>query len=160
MIAGFPEELFQGFLAHAQANPGDESTRSHRARRRAAPPRLGVRERSARSSRRFAAFFRDFDVLLTPVNPCRRSRHDHDGTMFSRSIRINGAVADYLEMLKWISPATLCYLPASVAPVGRTREGLPVGMQIVAPYLEDRTAIDFAGRIGEICGGFTPPPGY
>ena len=46
------------------------------------------------------------------------------------------------------------------APVGRTRGGLPVGMQIVGPYLEDRTPIDFARRIGEVMGGFTPPPGY
>jgi amidase len=33
-------------------------------------------------------------------------------------------------------------------------------MQIVGPYLEDRTTIDFARRLGDLYGGFTPPPGY
>ncbi len=55
---------------------------------------------------------------------------------------------------------TMVYLPASVAPVGLSADGLPVGVQIVAPYLEDRTAIDFAKRLGEVIGGYQPPPGY
>ena len=54
----------------------------------------------------------------------------------------------------------MVYLPASVAPVGLSADGLPVGVQIVAPYLEDRTAIDFAKRLGEVIGGYQPPPGY
>jgi amidase len=52
------------------------------------------------------------------------------------------------------------YLPATVAPVGCTSAGLPVGVQIVGPYLEDRTTIDFARRLGDVIGGFEPPPGY
>ncbi len=71
-----------------------------------------------------------------------------------------GGRSDHLDLLKWISPATLCYLPASVAPIGCTREGLPVGLQIVGPYLEDRTTIDFARRVSEVCGGFSAPPSY
>jgi len=46
-----------------------------------------------------------------------------------------------------------------MAPAGRTREGLPVGVQIVGPYLEDRTTIDFARRLAEVIGGYEPPPG-
>jgi len=67
---------------------------------------------------------------------------------------------NYLDMLAWISPATLCFNPASVAPIGHTRSGLPVGVQIVGPYLEDRTTIDFARRLDEVGSEFTPPPGY
>jgi len=44
-------------------------------------------------------------------------------------------------------------------PVGRTPAGLPVGLQIVGPYLEDRTTIDCARRLGEVVGGYAPPPG-
>jgi len=36
----------------------------------------------------------------------------------------------------------------------------PVGVQIVAPYLRDRTAIDFARRLADVVGGFEPPPGF
>jgi amidase len=43
--------------------------------------------------------------------------------------------------------------------VGRTRDGLPVGIQVVAPYLEDRTAVDVARRMAEVVGGYGPPPG-
>jgi hypothetical protein len=34
------------------------------------------------------------------------------------------------------------------------------GTQIVAPYLEDRTSIDFARRLVDVSGGFEPPPGF
>jgi len=37
---------------------------------------------------------------------------------------------------------------------------LPVGVQIVGPYLEDATPIDVAGRLAEVIGGFTPPKGF
>ena len=41
-----------------------------------------------------------------------------------------------------------------------TSSGLPVGIQIVGPYLEDATSIDFASRLADVVGGFVPPPGY
>jgi len=162
MIAGYPDAMFQAFLGHADANPGDASPFGRTARYGVQRHREWSQANEARAQlrARFAAFFRDFDVLLMPVNPVPAIPHDHSEPMFTRSIRINSAPAEYLDVLKWISPATLCYLPASVAPIGRTRGGLPVGMQIVGPYLEDRTTIDFARCVGEVCGGFTPPPGY
>jgi amidase len=39
-------------------------------------------------------------------------------------------------------------------------DGLPVGVQIIGPYLEDRTTIDFAKKIADVIGGFQPPPQY
>jgi amidase len=162
MVGGLPAEVFQMFLAHAEANPTDTSALGRTARAGVQRHRdwAYANEAGAQHRARFAAFFRDFDVLLMPVNPVPAIPHDHEGELVTRSILINGERAEYVDMLKWISPATLCYLPASVAPVGTTRGGLPVGIQIVGPYLEDRTTIDFARRIGELSGGFTAPPGY
>jgi amidase len=37
---------------------------------------------------------------------------------------------------------------------------LPVGVQIVGPYLADRTTIDFAAKIEALLGGFHRPPGF
>jgi len=54
----------------------------------------------------------------------------------------------------------MAWLPAIVAPVGRTKDGPPVGVQIVGPYLEDRTPIDFARRLADVVGGFERPPGF
>ncbi len=40
--------------------------------------------------------------------------------------------------------ATVSYLPATVAPIGRTPEGLPLAVQILGPYLGERSTIGFA----------------
>ena len=50
------------------------------------------------------------------------------------------------------------YLPVTVPPVGRTESGLPVGIQVVAPYLHDRTALAFARAMTDVLGGYEPPP--
>jgi len=60
----------------------------------------------------------------------------------------------------WVFFATLAGLPATVAPIGKTGDGLPVGMQVVGPYLEDATPVDVAARMAEVVGGFEPPEGY
>lgn len=45
-------------------------------------------------------------------------------------------------------------------PAGKTASGLPVGIQILGPYLEDATPLRLAGLLARENGGFTPPPGY
>ena len=54
----------------------------------------------------------------------------------------------------------VAYLPSTVVPVGVTSEGLPVGVQVVGPFLEDRTCLDVARRIEALLGGFRPPPAF
>ena len=44
--------------------------------------------------------------------------------------------------------------------VGLTAGGLPVGLQIVGPYLEDATPIAVAGHLADAIGGFKAPPGF
>ena len=43
-------------------------------------------------------------------------------------------------------------------PIGKSPEGLPIGVQIIGGYLEDRSTIAFAELIEREFGGFTPPP--
>jgi amidase len=51
--------------------------------------------------------------------------------------------------------------PAVTVPIGRTSSSqLPVGMQIVAPYLQDRGAIRIAELAAEVLGGYEVPPGF
>jgi amidase len=47
-----------------------------------------------------------------------------------------------------------------VAPIGRTAAGLPVGMQIVAPWYHERRAIHAARLMQEVLGGYETPPGF
>jgi amidase len=107
----------------------------------------------------WADFFRRFDVLLCPMAPVAAIRHDHSHPLHLRRIQINGADRPYTDLYTWPGLVGVAHLPASVAPVGRTREGLPVGIQIVGPYLEDRTPIAFAAGLEALLGGFEPPAG-
>lgn len=111
------------------------------------------------AARRFwADYFRDHDGFLMPVDFVTAFPHDHSPNLIERKIATSAGPRDYLDMLKWIFHATLTGNPAAVCPVGRTPEGLPCGIQILGPYLEDATPIDLAGRIAELTGGFAPPP--
>jgi len=58
------------------------------------------------------------------------------------------------------SVATLAGQPATAFPVGRSSEGLPIGLQAIGPYLEDLTPIRFAALFAREIGGFTNPEGY
>lgn len=108
---------------------------------------------------RWHEFFRKYDVLLCPVTPVTAIRHDHS-PFGSRRVLINGKERPYLDLLSWMGFGNMTYLPATVAPVGLTEEHLPCGIQIVGPYLEDRTTIDVARKLSEIIGGFQSPPSF
>jgi amidase len=107
----------------------------------------------------WADFFRRFDVLLCPEWSVPAIPHQHEGGLFERTVLVNGAERPYVDLIVWAGLVTMAWLPSTLAPVGRTRDGLPVGLQVVGPYLEDRTTIDFATRLGEVIGGYEPPPG-
>ena len=51
-------------------------------------------------------------------------------------------------------------VPATAFPVGLSRDGLPIAVQAIGPYLEDRTPIRFAGLVRAEFGGYRHPPGY
>jgi len=109
---------------------------------------------------KWRAFFERYDVLICPVGPVCAFAHDHSEDLIARTIVINGQRRWYWEQLAWISLATLAYLPATAAPIGRSPGGLPVGMQIIGPYFEDRSCIEFAKLLADVAGGFEAPPGF
>jgi amidase len=59
-----------------------------------------------------------------------------------------------------MAPAGACYLPATVMPIAVAPSGLPVGVQIVGPYLHDRTPLAFAAAAEAVVGPCPTPPGY
>ena len=65
-----------------------------------------------------------------------------------------------LNNMIWTRIAVVSGLPATVAPVGFSDSGLPVGIQIIGARYEDRTTIAFAKGLTELMGGFVIPPGY
>ena len=121
---------------------------------------LGVHERRERVRAAWARFFIDHDVLLCPATPTAAIAHDHSEPMAQRVIQVNGSARPYTDQLDWAGLIGMALLPSTVAPAGRTAAGLPVGVQIAGPYLEDRTTIRFAQLLAEAAGGFEPPPGW
>jgi len=106
----------------------------------------------------WAEYFTTHDAFLLPTAFVPAFPHDHS-PMEGRKLTPEGSSArPYGGMSRWISYATLTGCPATTAPVGRTRGGLPVGLQIMGPFLEDATPIDIAARVEQVIGGFVPPP--
>jgi amidase len=109
---------------------------------------------------KWADFFKEIDVLLCPVFPITAFPHDHTELM-DRVLQVNGQNRDYEKTaISWAGLTGVSYLPSTVAPTGLAENGLPVGIQIVGPYLEDFTTLRFAKLIKGIVGEFTPPPGF
>ena len=163
LSGGLPAEQFESFARYATEapatadNPILQFARAATLRHR---EWLSHNEWREHYRTRWASFFEDFDVLLCPIVPIPAIAHDHSEPLLERTVLVNGQRRPYWDLIAWAGIVTMALLPATVAPVGRTPSGLPVGMQIVGPYLEDRTPIDFAGRLAEVIGGFEAPPGY
>jgi amidase len=107
----------------------------------------------------YRAFFRDWDVLLTPAAIVAAFPHD-DRADEERSFQIGGQTVPYHRLNVYPGVATLCGQPATAFPAGSTGSGLPIGLQAIGPYLEDRTPIEFARLVARELGGYQAPPGY
>ncbi len=118
-----------------------------------------ARERDRMSMRAaWTRYFTDIDVFLCPTN--FTAAFPHDSRPFAgRTISTPEGDRPYTNQSFWIAPASLAGLPAVSAPIGSTPAGLPVGMQIIGPLHEDDTAITFAELLGDVIGGYEPPPG-
>jgi amidase len=102
-------------------------------------------------------FFRDWDIVLCPVMPTTALAHDHR-PMAERTVAVDGKPVPYGSLPLWSSIATLTGQPATAFPVGIAANGLPVGLQAIGPFLEDRTTMAFAALATQAFGGFVPPP--
>jgi amidase len=117
-------------------------------------------EQRASLRARWAEWFEDYDVLLAPAWCAPAFEHGHAGGMTERWIDVNGEARTPYEISQWLMMVNVVLLPCVVVPIGRTPAGLPVGMQIVAPYLEDRRAIRVAELVADVAGGYDVPPGF
>ena len=89
--------------------------------------------------------FKTYDAVICPIMPTPAYPHDHSADQEKRRIKIDGKDYVYPDQLAWPGIATLPGLPSTAIPTGFSPDGLPVGVQIVGPWLEDRTPLE-AGR--------------
>ena len=121
---------------------------------------IGMLDAQLHVRRAWGALFETCDVVLTPAFGQVAFPHVEEADPSQRRLMINGQPTPYFDQLAWPGLATLANLPATVAPIGRTRAGLPIGLQIIGPYLEDRTTLAFAELVEREIGGFLAPPGF
>ncbi|MEU8774200.1 amidase [Streptomyces sp. NPDC048606] len=96
---------------------------------------------------RWADYFTTHDVLITAAAPTA-AVDDQTGTPVpQRSITVDGAKRPYFDQTAWLNLAGHVRLPAVVLPAGRTAAGLPLAVQIIGPYLADRTVVDVARHL-------------
>lgn len=104
-------------------------------------------------------FFREYDAVLMPTSFVPAFPHDHSPDWFGRVLPTPEGRRRYTDFLFWSSFAIVSGLPATVAPVGFTKRNLPVGIQILGPWLEDATPI-FVAEALEPEFGFQIPKGF
>lgn len=121
---------------------------------------LGLNNERTRMRSVWGTFFRDWDVLLCPVASSAAFPLDEAGERWNRTIPVNGKQIPTTDQLFWAGWNGVVGLPGTSAPIGLTRSNLPVGVQIVAPYLEDLTGLEFAKLLERDYQAFEPPPGY
>lgn len=163
LAAGWPPDVYRRSQSAAEALAADDNSLSaERSRGAVLSHRDWIAADGMRSrlQRQWSEVFRDWDVVLCPPMATPAYPHDHSSPDYARRIEIDGKTYPYFDQLVWPELATTCGLPATVAPIDRSDTGLPIGVQIVGPYLEDRTPLSFAALIEREFGGFTPPPEF
>lgn len=120
---------------------------------------LELDEERRRLQARWAEFFADFDVLITPCNPLPPFAHDPvEGFDPERLVTIGDRQYRYYSQSLWAGLGGVAYLPGTSAPAGRTQQGAPVGLQIIGPLGGDATCISVAESLASVLGGYEPPP--
>ncbi len=122
---------------------------------------LRWRDQRERYRAAFRDFFREWDVLLSPITLTAAFPHqDIAVPVWQRVLEVDGRSVPYQVQYAYPCIASLSGYPATAFPVGRSASGLPIGLQAMGPYLEDRTVFQFARLVAEEIGSFVSPPGY
>jgi amidase len=93
-----------------------------------------------------------YRILLSPVAAVPAFRHGE------RQWRVSGSDVGYARAFSYSTVYNLLGNPAAVAPVGRSPDGLPIGVQVIGRPFEDALVVAVARRLEEAMGGWQAPP--
>jgi Asp-tRNA(Asn)/Glu-tRNA(Gln) amidotransferase A subunit family amidase len=93
-----------------------------------------------------------YSILLCPAAAIPAFRHGE------RSWQVEGRAVNYLDAWSYTEWFNLCGNPAAVVPVGRSPEGLPIGVQIVGGPWEEEQVLTVAAALEKECSAWKPPP--
>ncbi len=105
-------------------------------------------------------FFKDYDLLLTPMCVTSAFVQDQNPQMSQRMVTVNNETRPYFEQVFWAGLTGVSYLPSTIVPTGLDDRGLPIGVQIVGREMGDLATIAFARQVHEETGGFVAAHAY
>ena len=108
---------------------------------------LTLLDRRAGLQRQWQQLFEHTDVVLTPTLGCTAYPHIEPMDWASATVLIDGQPQPLGPQVFWPGIATVAGLPATSAPVGRDRDGLPIGLQVIGPMFEDHTPLALVRRL-------------
>jgi amidase len=120
---------------------------------------IGLLRRRELGREGWRAFFRDWDVLIGPMALDAAYRHQ-EGPQDGRTLVVDGNEVPYMMNIVYPMWAIFAGQPSTAFPAGLNSQGLPLGLQAIGPYLEDRTTLRFAQLLEREWRAFQPPPGY
>jgi Asp-tRNA(Asn)/Glu-tRNA(Gln) amidotransferase A subunit family amidase len=91
-------------------------------------------------------------ILICPVAAVPAFVHGE------RSWSVGGTTVEYLDAMSYTQWFNVLGNPAAVVPVGHSKEGLPIGVQVVGRPFEEELVLSVAAAIERGCGGYRPPP--
>jgi Asp-tRNA(Asn)/Glu-tRNA(Gln) amidotransferase A subunit family amidase len=101
---------------------------------------------------RFFAQMQQYPIVLCPAAAIPAFRHGE------RSWQAEGKTVHYLDAWSYTEFFNLLGNPAAVVPVGRSSEGLPIGVQIVGRPWEEEQVLAVAAALEKECSAWAIPP--
>jgi Asp-tRNA(Asn)/Glu-tRNA(Gln) amidotransferase A subunit family amidase len=92
-------------------------------------------------------------LVVAPVGAVHAFRHEE-----ARRVEVRGQALSIFRAFGHAQAFNVFDLPAACVPAGRTREGLPVGVQVVGRPCEEELVLAAARVVEEALGGWQPPP--
>jgi amidase len=119
---------------------------------------VAARASQAKLRHQWARLHERYDAVLCPVAATAALPLEPGVPFNQRTMPVDGRLIPNMDNVLWSTVVGVAYLPSTVVPAGHTASGLPIGMQIVAPYYEDGTGLDIARRVDDVLGAWRVPP--
>jgi aspartyl-tRNA(Asn)/glutamyl-tRNA(Gln) amidotransferase subunit A len=92
----------------------------------------------------YAEYFQKYDVLLTPVLPTPSFKHGQP------ELRINGQTVNIMGIMSATTPLSVTGLPGVSMRFGTSRDGMPIGVQIVGNWQAESTILHVASLLEQV----------
>ena len=108
---------------------------------------FGLLDQRAKLRRQWRALFASVDVVLAPPFGTPAFALTDEPDWRKRTLLVDGETTPFGNQLAWAGIASFAGLPATVAPIATSPDGLPIGVQLIGAFLGDRTTIALARQI-------------